>query len=72
MEHIETQLYVNIYTFALVQSKKKKKIPPPTHTLSGAETGSSCFCSSDFISASEVEKMTSWLPQESLNSYATT
>lgn len=31
MEHIETQLYVNIYTFALVQSKKKKKIPP-THT----------------------------------------
>lgn len=71
MEHIETQLYVNIYTFALVQSKKKRR-SPPTHTLSGAETGSSCFCSSDFISASEVEKMTSWLPQESLNSYATT
>lgn len=70
MEHIETQLYVNIYTFALVQSKKKRRSPP--HTLSGAETGSSCFCSSDFISASEMEKMTSWLPQESLNSYATT
>lgn len=69
MEHIETQLYVNIYTFALVQSKKKRR---STHTLSGAETGSSCFCSSDFISASEVEKMTSWLLQESLNSYATT
>lgn len=69
MEHIETQLYVNIYTFALVQSKKKED---PPHTLSGAETGSSCLCSSDFISASEMEKMTSWLPQESLNSYATT
>lgn len=32
MEHIETQLYVNIYTFALVQSKKKEDPPPPTHT----------------------------------------
>lgn len=29
MEHIETQLYVNIYTFALVQSKKKED---PPHT----------------------------------------
>lgn len=32
MEHIETQLYVNIYTFALVQSKKKRRSPPHTHT----------------------------------------
>lgn len=32
VEHIETQLYVNIYTFALVQSKKKEDPPPPTHT----------------------------------------
>lgn len=30
MEHIETQLYVNIYTFALVQSKKKEDPPPHT------------------------------------------